>query len=892
MDAERLAFVFGPGFDPAHWDDLLDPEDLDERSRLYEAFLPYGSGVERASREIVANRILDDVPPETWATAQRLLAAGLDRERVLNQLAMVALESLLRALDGETPDPDDFVAGLERLPLPDLEEVEAAMVDLVACQPGIALGDLARRTAAAVGGDEDDSLVEQLCHRVADALLEHGVFTLLHPDRVVHPATVAAGIVLTHRLTEEERDDGIVNLDFDLPPIVGEQVVVLGDGRFVVVGSAGYGDCRLHGPEGWLDGFAAGDLLAMRLELPEDDGHDHDDDDADPDADHEHEPAVLHLEVAPEPDAADTEGLASRLREVYDREVAEARLPLGAGDLMLGLLLEDGETFSTPRAPLSELADEAGLERRLDQVAHEASVWRAGAQMDRMRRIEDFFEGDESASESARFVLDLADLAAGEDPASIGIEGLDSVDASSLRRAFTALDDELVLYFVADEVAEAAGGAEEDQAWAEALVEALVGAASRPRDVAAARYLAARHAEVRGDTLVAEQHLVLAEKADPDNPAVIDRLGWYAADRGDAARAERFWRRLAGTPMVDEDLERLAPFLAAATSAGRSAPGRNDPCWCGSGRKYKQCHQGELPRPTLAERVPWLARKAAAFVTRRLDLTEDDAVEVALARTQVGTAPDAVARAFQDPLVLDLVLTEGGWFEEFVAQRGPLLPDDERLLAESWLLVDRSVHEVVATDPGASLTLQDLRTGDELVVTERTFSRFARVGECYALRAVPDGEGHQIVGGIFPVRTGHEAAVLDLLDRADPVEIATWVADLERPPTLVLPDGQELSWEEAADLVAAADRDDGDWLDPDDPEAAAALEQFLRQAEERWCDEPVPALGGRTPRECAVDPTRRPALERLLVEFERHEENLPPSAGTFDVGRLRALLDL
>jgi hypothetical protein len=23
------------------------------------------------------------------------------------------------------------------------------------------------------------------------------------------------------------------------------------------------------------------------------------------------------------------------------------------------------------------------------------------------------------------------------------------------------------------------------------------------------------------------------------------------------------------------------------------APGRNDPCWCGSGRKYKKCHLPE-----------------------------------------------------------------------------------------------------------------------------------------------------------------------------------------------------------------------------------------------------------------------------------------------------------
>jgi preprotein translocase subunit SecA len=27
-----------------------------------------------------------------------------------------------------------------------------------------------------------------------------------------------------------------------------------------------------------------------------------------------------------------------------------------------------------------------------------------------------------------------------------------------------------------------------------------------------------------------------------------------------------------------------------ATSADKSKIGRNDPCWCGSGKKYKSCH--------------------------------------------------------------------------------------------------------------------------------------------------------------------------------------------------------------------------------------------------------------------------------------------------------------
>lgn len=46
-------------------------------------------------------------------------------------------------------------------------------------------------------------------------------------------------------------------------------------------------------------------------------------------------------------------------------------------------------------------------------------------------------------------------------------------------------------------------------------------------------------------------------------------------------------------------------------------------------------------------------------------------------------------------------------------------------------------------------------------------------------------------------------------------------------------------------------------LDPDEPEAAAALEELIRDYETKWLDEPIPALAGHTPRQAADDPARR-----------------------------------
>ena len=45
------------------------------------------------------------------------------------------------------------------------------------------------------------------------------------------------------------------------------------------------------------------------------------------------------------------------------------------------------------------------------------------------------------------------------------------------------------------------------------------------------------------------------------------------------------------------------------------------------------------------------------------------------------------------------------------------------------------------------------------------------------------------------------------------------------------------------------------------------MDEMAATYEKAWLDEPIPALAGHTPRECADDPTRRPDLIRLLDSF-------------------------
>ena len=232
------------------------------------------------------------------------------------------------------------------------------------------------------------------------------------------------------------------------------------------------------------------------------------------------------------------------------------------------------------------------------------------------------------------------------------------------------------------------------------------------------RWLRAVALERIGDIEEAERELLAAESMDPDWPLPLIDLARIASDRGDVERGLGLLRRAGAGP--DHP---LVVLLEAHRAEPRRDLGRNEPCWCGSGRKYKKCHLGR-EQLALAERVNWLYEKAAQYV--HIAGWRDLLAEVGYERYRhTHDLAEALAAGMADPLVMDAVLFEGGAFAEFLEVRGSLLPDDERLLAEQWLLVDRSVFEVERVNPGESVTVRDVRNGDMHEVRERTASRAA-----------------------------------------------------------------------------------------------------------------------------------------------------------------------
>jgi hypothetical protein len=593
------------------------------------------------------------------------------------------------------------------------EAVWTAYRDVVREQVVVGHEELMRLLSARVGLDFSDPDAKRLVDEAEDDILDDpaGPVTMIFPDVAVHVPALTDGIVLTHRLSAAELADEHLDLDTDLAGFLRCPDPHVDDGPLHVDEPGGGEPARWGGPPDWLAGSTAGALLAVRATK---DG-------------------AVTISALDEEPAAPAE-LVAALRAVYETELEEPGLPVRAETLVIGLLHRDRAAFAEPRPPLTELAAAAGLLRRGDEFAHDESVWTEAEAVDQSFRLVTRVETEEQGEAAVRAFALLADA---RDPA-------------ALREALDLMQDPEVLESVVEELLREPDDDGERVRATVALTERLVAVAGRSPREAVARWIAAVAAERDGRVLDAESHLRAAAVAAPGWPLVEDRLAWYESDRGDATAAAARWTAI-GVRADDPELAAVRPF---ATPAGPE-PGRNDPCWCGSGRKYKQCHLGRPARAELPARAGWLYQKAVAYVERR----------GGAATAELAWWADTLDADWDAPEVVDAALDEGGWGERFLAERGPLLPPDEADLAATWATVVPGLYEVERVRFGEGVTLRD-RRGDDRIDARPTTGVRPEMGELVLARALPDGSGsgHLLVAAIAVPRGAERELLAQLGD--------------------------------------------------------------------------------------------------------------------------------
>ncbi|TDK84628.1 SEC-C domain-containing protein [Mycolicibacterium mucogenicum] len=443
---------------------------------------------------------------------------------------------------------------------------------------------------------------------------------------------------------------------------------------------------------------------------------------------------------------------------------------------------QDPTLFTEPLAPLSDIIDAAGMTRDEHLVASgefDFGAWRFDSEL---RALADEYElsADDALAVSSLLLVHSSLQRALEDPdlddagAEFETDDDDTETAEVFTGAYTEFGAKLadpVLAEVLFREATASGriGAAALGMLADTLPQYVPRAAQ-----ANCRWLGAAALERLGDAEEAERELLAIETMDPNCTLALFDLARFASDRGQAERGLSLLRRAGADP--DDYLVQL---LQGYVAAPRSDIGRNDACWCGSGRKYKKCHLGREEK-SLPERSDWLYAKAAQHVLTA-DWEELLAAVRLIRALPAGHDEELAEKLRSDPLVMDSVLVEGGGFAEFLEQRGVLLPDDERELLEAWVDEERTVFAVDSVDDDVAVI--DLRRKVALELGRGSVGAQLRVGQFLCGRALPVGDGLELVGAVIEVQPHHVDELIELLDsEPSPVELAAFFTRPMVPP--------------------------------------------------------------------------------------------------------------
>jgi hypothetical protein len=209
-----------------------------------------------------------------------------------------------------------------------------------------------------------------------------------------------------------------------------------------------------------------------------------------------------------------------------------------------------------------------------------------------------------------------------------------------------------------------------------------------------------------------------------------------------------------------------------------TGPGRNDPCPCGSGKKYKKCclagereARREAARPAPSElpirtTLRWLDRhheeRVREAVQEFLELAGEDGPDVLPALS------DELIRMLEIN-ALEWMMADGVFLGEdelgeddvavpdlLLGDGGPRYTDDERSWMEAFTSRPLGLYEVQETIPGERLRMKDLLHPEdpEVWVADRAASGSLVRWDVLGARLVPWRDTWTMSGGLYPLTPG------------------------------------------------------------------------------------------------------------------------------------------
>ena len=281
-------------------------------------------------------------------------------------------------------------------------------------------------------------------------------------------------------------------------------------------------------------------------------------------------------------------------------------------------------------------------------------------------------------------------------------------------------------------------------------------------------------------------------------------LGEFEADKGNLSAAYEYFRKAgeqihAGhyyrTEEIDqlkeavivklEGLEKLlgktgeeVPTLPSAGIIKAEKIGRNAPCPCGSGKKYKKCclNKEEALRPEKTSATPKeleLRDKLLSFSAKE-NYKKDFAKAYALYWRKPLREPlvldekeDAGFALFLDWYIHDFKLGNGlTIIEEFYRGKREKLSPEERSFLHFEMASHCSIYEVLEVTPEVGVKLQDLFTGESLDILEVSGTRKVAKWDVIFARLIKAGPVNKFSGIVSIIPRREKEETLSSIKRA------------------------------------------------------------------------------------------------------------------------------
>lgn len=602
--------------------------------------------------------------------------------------------------------------------------------------------------------------VDQLVERTRVRRHELLTFLQRHPHLMettlgwVDALQLADGVAFVHELNAAERDADVLAGDDDLAllAVLAQEGLPLAGGgevralplpeqpsgvRTNVPAGCGLIGQGLVGPPGWLAGFQAGDLLLVQLH-------------GGALAVRTTEPPHYRTERVAAFLAACTTALEQSLRRYREGDADNPTVDIAA--VVTELLATQPEVLADPLPPLRPLVEPIGWETFGGQIGFAGTAWNSTpirhlSRLDAitaMQVLGAMLRWDEKHPDGDQTIEMLKRLVKPE-----------------------------ILGYLADEVERRTATVGTSFT---AVLDRLASAAITSTERAATALLAARAAEGAGDSRTAQRLVkeALAEQADLQ-PALLDAAE-YAACQGVLREAIDYLRRV-DHPIADPLRDAVRSVLDSLAGGGQ--PGRNHPCPCGSGRKYKVCCQASAVAP-LSARSGLLYTLLATFAQR---MGSGEMLGILINRC--GGNPQAVF------LCVDLLLTHGDAHERFLRARGHWLRDDERRLVEGWATIPIGAFEVREIRYGSGVTVRALPSDESIVLRDRKFSTSVRRLDLLCGRILNDGAHPQLLALPALVNRDRRRDLLDLLACGPSAEQIAEFFGPQPDPYLINSDGHD-----------------------------------------------------------------------------------------------------